>query len=1214
MKRGKKLLSLLLALLLCLSLLPPALAEEAEGTIAPVEDLTEEGTTLPEETEAEGTIAPAEPGTIAPVGNELQDAATSGACGENLTWTLEDTGTLTISGSGTMWDWTGSNVPWSSLRASIKAVVLPNGLQNIGTYAFFNCVNLTEITIPEGVTVIGGASFFGCQGLQSIQIPASVTTISRAMNVFSGIFVDCESLTDVWFGGTMAAWEALGLNRDRYKTTIHCSDGDIAVADPTYCGDNLIWTLSNEGVLTVAGTGEMWDFFEFASPWSERRSEIKTVRLMPGLTGIGDYAFGYCQELTAVSIPAGVTSIGLEAFSFCSSLPSLAVPEGVTAIGDRAFEHCTALTAMVIPEGVRSLGGQLFYSCSALTNVTLPGSLQDVGFLLLQECTSLTEIYYGGTIAAWKELSIEYDRFKVTVHCSDGDIAAANSTDCGDNLIWTISSDGGLTIAGTGDMWDFSNDNPAPWYDRREEILEIRLMSGVTGVGSYAFYWCSKASEVDIPGTVSRIGSNAFYGCKALTEVLIPEGVKSIGSGAFFSCDHLIRVTIPATVTSIGSRPFAYNAALTEIVVAEENENYHSLDGVLYDKAGNTLLCCPCGKPGTLEVPDGVTEIGYYACEACILTSVNLPDSLESVSTCAFLGSGLTSLLVPAHVSKIGIEAFGYCSGLEEIRFTGAAPHFDLNAFPGVTAAAYYPQADASWTDAVRQDYGGSITWVGYGPVATGQCGDDLTWSLDADGTLTISGTGDMWDFDFGQTPWWPQNSEIKQLQLMSGVASIGSLAFYSCSQLSSVTIPKEVTRIGSLAFASCTSLGSLTLPDGLTVLESSVFARSGLAEIVIPGSLSDVGSGVFTSCFGLRDIYYGSTKASWQRFKLDYDHYTTTVHCSDGDIAPADPMYCGDDLIWTLSDSGVLTIAGTGPMWDFWDGHSPWAGNTSVKSLRLISGITEIGDNAFYGLGLTEVTIPEEVRRIGDSAFRQCEELRTLQLPESLEEIERFAFASCSALTGVRIPASVASIEAEAFAACGSLEAFAVDEKNPSFSSVDGLLCDKAGEKLIQCPGGKAGRVAIPEGIRNVQFAAFSGCKSITALNVPASVIEIGTFMFWDCSSLTTIVFHGSAPAIWQVIFAQSVPATAYYPGNDPSWTEETRQGYGGTITWVPYLPGDANDDDAVDVLDLVRLRKQLAVISVELNEISTDLNGDWEITPLDLIRMRRLLVGDPA
>ena len=241
-----------------------------------------------------------------------ESAAASGICGENLTWTLDAAGTLTVSGTGAMEDYHFYNdAPWYQSRDSIKAVVIENGVTTIGDSAFEDCSSLTSITIPEGVTTIGGRAFEDCTSLSSITIPEGITTIGD--RAFDG----CSSLT--------------GITLPESVTAI--------------------------GEDALSGC-----------------SSLTSITIPEGVTTIGGSAFWSCDSLTSINIPESVTTIGDSAFRFCDSLTSITIPEGVTVIQKSLFHQASGLQRVALPKGLKGVLANAFYGCKKIQEVFYAGS------------------------------------------------------------------------------------------------------------------------------------------------------------------------------------------------------------------------------------------------------------------------------------------------------------------------------------------------------------------------------------------------------------------------------------------------------------------------------------------------------------------------------------------------------------------------------------------------------------------------------------------------------------------------------------------------------------------------------------------------------------------------------------------------------------------------------------------------------------------------
>ena len=154
------------------------------------------------------------------------------------------------------------------------------------------------------------------------------------------------------------------------------------------CGPDLKWHLTDDGVLTITGKGEMYDYSY--TPWSY--DDLTRVIIGNGVTTIGEAAFRSCSHLTSVNIPNSVTTIGGWAFSRCKALTSVTIPNSVTTIGGYAFYNCSALTSVTIPNSVTIIGWSTFKDCSALTSVTIPNSVTTIAWKAFDGCSALTSV------------------------------------------------------------------------------------------------------------------------------------------------------------------------------------------------------------------------------------------------------------------------------------------------------------------------------------------------------------------------------------------------------------------------------------------------------------------------------------------------------------------------------------------------------------------------------------------------------------------------------------------------------------------------------------------------------------------------------------------------------------------------------------------------------------------------------------------------------
>ena len=528
-------------------------------------------------------------------------AANSNSCGEGLTWKLSYYGTLTISGTGKMASYSPGDAPWYSRRTQIRKITISEGVTSIGEYAFEECTNVTSISIPGSVTELNEYCFSACVSMKNITIPQSVTRIA------DGVFDACEKLTDIYYGGTDASWKhitswnaGLGGNVTIHSTGVFTGK----------CGDNLTWTIDNNEVLTISGTGRIPDYNDPSSggnntaPWYGYAYQIKKVVLGSGVQNIGNDAFAGCYGMTDITIPDGVTSIGDSAFDGCSALTEISIPGTVSSIGDSVFSGCSALTEISIPDTVSSIGDSAFSRCSALTEISIPSTVSSIGSYAFsgcalreveipqgitsiqtrtfQYCTQLTKItipdsvtsveicafdncpvlktvYYGGTEAQWEGMHVD--------NYAGNNSALLDATlyfemqyqriaagSCGGNLRWSLMEDGVLKITGSGAMPDYSDASNAPWHRYGSRIKEVRVGANVTKIGENAFrrtgvqkvVFCAK--ETGSTDAPLVLGDYCFAYCDFLNEIQFGNRVIVPGDSVFVSCSGLTGVTVPETV------------------------------------------------------------------------------------------------------------------------------------------------------------------------------------------------------------------------------------------------------------------------------------------------------------------------------------------------------------------------------------------------------------------------------------------------------------------------------------------------------------------------------------------------------------------------------------------------------------------------------------------------------------------------------------------
>ena len=655
---------------------------------------------------------------------------------------------------------------------------------------------------------------------------------------------------------------------------------------------------------------------------------LMSITLPNSVTSIGNNAFCGCSSLTSITIPNGVTEIGWYAFSGCRSLTSITIPNSVTSIDYSAFSGCTSLKSITIPNSVTEIGSSVFSGCRSLTSITIPNSVTEIGSSAFSGCRSLTSIMIPNSVTSIGDYAFSGCESLTS-------ITMPNSvTSIGDYAFEDCTSLTNVTIPdGVTSIGDYA-------FEDCTSLTNVTIPDGVTSIGDSAFEGCASLTSITIPDGVTYISDGAFSGCKSLTSITIPDSVTSIGSSAFYGCTSLTSIMIPDSVTSIVSSAFGGCSSLTAINVATENQNYVSINGVLYNKDKTTIMRYPAGKKDeNYKIPDGVTSIGDYTFKDCIsLTSITIPESVKEIGYSAFEGcASLTSITIPDSVTSIDRYAFCGCTSLTAINV--ASENRNYVSVNGVlhnkdkTAIICYP--------AGKKDKNYKIL-------------DGVT-SIDR---LAFSGC-----------------TNVSSITIPVSVTSIGKYAFSGCLSLKSITMPNSVTEIGSYAFRDCSSLTSITIPDGVASIGNWAFKDcTSLASVTIPSSVAEIGGYVFENCISLTEIKVASTNSNFTSADgILYDKDKTTIKCY-----PAGKK----NESYTIND-GVVHI-----------GFEAFEYCINLKSVIIPSSVKSIEAYAFIGCAnLRSVTIPDSVTQIGREAFENCKNLMSVTIPSSVENIYTLTF-----------------------------------------------------------------------------------------------------------------------------------------------------------------------------------------------------------------------------
>ena len=672
----------------------------------------------------------------------------SGDCGKdgsNVTWTLDSTGLLTISGEGEMADYYS---PWYDQKESIKRVVIENGVTSIGANAFRDCTGLTSVTIPDRVTSIGYYAFHGCTGLTSVTIPDSVTSIGDYA------FHGCTGLTSVTIPNSVTdIWDGAFSGCTGLKEVIYNAKAAAGLTEYSRVFEGAGTAADGMKVVFGESVKKIPDYLFYNC------TGLTSVTIGSGVTSIGYYAFSGCTGLTSVTIPDSVTSIGDNAFNGCTGLTNVEIPNSVTSIGERAFSGCTGLKEViynakavtynshvfenagtaadgmkvVFGESVEKIPDNIFSNCESLTSVTIGSNVTSIGNNAFLGCKGLVEISYNARAAEYSD----YFAFNNAGTAARGlkVIFGESVEKIPDGLFYDCTALTGVTIGST--VICVGNDA----FYQCERLTNVVIPDSVTTIGDGAFNGCkSLASSVEIPNSVTSIGDYAFCGCTGLTEVTIGSNVTSIGEGVFQNCTSLMEIHYNAKAVESNNRYIFQSAGTT-------TSELNAIFGESVEKIPNFLFY-NCAGLSRVTIGSNVTSIGDDAFSDCwdlmeVRYNAKAAECSSSDYDYVFRNSGSATdglrVIFGESVEKIPDCLFYDSCNICSFLFRGNPPMVGSSGLGKIYACAFYPAHNSAWTKNTRKVIGYDLTWIGYctEPVSSAACRIDQTAYLPNDALNT---------------------------------------------------------------------------------------------------------------------------------------------------------------------------------------------------------------------------------------------------------------------------------------------------------------------------------------------------------------------------------------------------------------------------------------------------------------------------------------------
>lgn len=1227
MMNFKRILSLLLIVTFLMSMLPPTAVnateiETTEEPIASAPDVTDSTESIPlestvEETEDNSSV-PMEEDPAAPT-EMLTEPATSAIF--SLKSVIEPASDEILRAySEAEYEF------WTSEAIHASEVVIPNYVTTIPDNAFSGCTNLISVTIPATVTYISQNAFSGCATSPTIRYGGTkLQWLKACCSDLDAICSDGNS-DSVRAYGTCDTDDVRWVLTNKNVLYI-CGQGEMDTGREDrgehWWEDTVPWrkyrnyigkVFIDEGITDIGGYAfyqcpnlseitipstisqihvhaflsanslakvyihdlANWCTIDYGESWNSSPTRsgadlylngtIVTDLVIPSGVASVKQSFHGCKSLTSVVIPEGVTEISDNAFYWCSSLTKVSLPSSLKNIGNHAFHGCN-FKSLTLPEGLVSIGEAAFYSNYDLPEITIPRSVEVISYDAFCDCSNLKTITFrhgpsdnlligGNSFYTWNKraTSIKVPVKSQTHEAISGyDWAGSNRSvtyyshncmnshyqevDGGTPATCTKSGTAGRVYCGAcGKTISENTVIPALGHD---EVTDTGFAATCTAAGLTDGRHCQRCgTTLSIQKTIAALGHNPVTHpavAATCTQAGLTEGRECS------RCDTVL--TAQQTVPALGHDPVTIPAVAATCTKTGLTEGEGCSRCSHVSVTQQTVAKLPHTPVQAEAVAPTCTKPGLTAGEIC--------------SVCEAVTSGRKTVPALGHTEvAVGERIDPTCSatGLTEGKKCSVCGT-TLEVQKEIEKLPHDYDKDDKCTVC------GAIDALAYGA-----CGDAVTWRLKKDGTLILSGTGNMQNYSYSDNvaP-WSGLSSIKHVVIEPGVTSIGNYAFYYCQYLEDIELPDGLTSIGSHAFYYCLNLSSVTIPASVTEIGERAFVHGSKLRIWVEEA---------------NPVYSSDADG------ILYDKSMTTLVQAPGSLAGS----------YTIADS-VTTI-----------GNHAFYGCSKLTDVVIPDSVTAIEKLAFTECkNLVSVLIGNGVIRIGDSAFTRCQKLTEITISDSITSIGNYAFSSCTSLTSITLPDSLTSLGEFAFRECSGLTNVTLSNSITSIGQFTFYGCTNLSD------------VVIPDSVTSIGGYAFDSCVGLTDIVIPRNVTRIGDFAFGDCANLTKVIFLGAMPKFggdhvfnlhYPVI---TYPAGAYWPYHPHFFG----------VTWAPVwasgvrlLDAEGNDVSGTTAriclnLDAQPLRIQTAVKplgaygectwewSKDLASVTENADGSITVTP---------------
>ena len=945
--------------------------------------------------------------------------------------------------------------------SNIPSIVIQGTVKHIEESAFNGCSKLTQLTLPNTVNYIGQYAMYNCSALKEIALPTALKKIDRSA------FENNHTLTSLVIPNSVDTLAYRAFYNCDGLTSVQLGDGLRYLGGESFC----------------------------------ESGNIRSVTFGKSLFNIDDRAFQNCGQLQAAHFNNNLTRIGVEAFRYCSNLRSVSFGEALSTIGERAFKRSGVTSIDLSKTHVTSLPTRVFRECFNLECIVFPTTLQTISSEAFYACSSLKILELPHGITSLDNSTFYGCSALTSVHIPNSVVTIMNNVfqNCG-------------------------------------KLLSVTLPNSVMSIGAESFYSCSalKTLNLEMNAPIS-IGSNAFYGVN-FTAINVPCGSQNtylederwavyadIMNEASLSNYELIALPTDGKSGVVDIQVPSCDSDGAYTLTAQPNYGYKFTQW----NDGNTA------NPRQVVLTQDTSFIATMVRDGFAINAVaNYPERGEVIGdTVALYGDTVTLTVIPNYGyyfdywedrrnygnsdsqkkanprQVIADKDTTYTAVLQKNPYNIKVnvANGEYGTVSSSTTSAYYLDTItitanpivgyqlAHWNDGntdnprkfiLTQD---TVFTATFRQAYADKCGDNAYWSYDQQGTLTITGSGDMYNYNTSNAPWQLFKDSIQVINISDDITRIGNNAFYNIKGVKSLVIPTSLTRMGDNAIVGCDSLVTLVWnARSLSVQNLGGLNASRLQSITFGAEVVDIPDNICNTMRSLKHLVLPeSVRTIGYRSFYDCDSLVYVSIPTLVDSIGAEAFNACDRIDTIVWNAINVSKSSHGNL-----------NRSTVSHIEFGSQVEYILNDMCNGMTkLQEVSIPESVKIIGSNAFRGCTGLKTLIIPESITSVGGQAFYNCSGLTSVVWKAINCPTVPNNWVYRSSITSFTFDDK---VEVIPSYLCSGL-SKLTS--------ITLPENLTHIGNDAFYGCSSLASLVIPSKVIAIGGQAFYNCSQMTSLV-----------------------------------------------------------------------------------------------------------